>query len=61
MVIEKPLALSKADAEAVVFKALNVSKQIFAVMQNRYSPPSVWIKDLIDKKSIRRNLFSAHQ
>ncbi len=59
VVIEKPLALSKADAEAVIFKALNVSKQIFAVMQNRYSPPSVWIKDLIDTKTLG-TIYSVH-
>jgi predicted dehydrogenase len=59
VVIEKPLALTKADAEAVIFKALNVSKQIFAVMQNRYSPPSVWIKDLIDRK-VLGDIYSVH-
>ena len=48
IVVEKPMALNKADAEKVVFKALNVHKHLFAVMQNRYSPPSVWIKDLVD-------------
>jgi len=48
IVIEKPMALSKQDAEKVIFKALHVHKQVFAVMQNRYSPPSVWIKDLIE-------------
>lgn len=59
VVIEKPLALSKADAEAVIFKALNVGKQIFAVMQNRYSPPSVWIKSLIDK-NVLGEIYSVH-
>lgn len=48
VVIEKPIALSKNDAENVIYKALNVHKHVFAVMQNRYSPPSIWIKDLID-------------
>lgn len=48
VVIEKPMALNKQDAEKVIFKALNVNKHVFAVMQNRYSPPSVWIKDLIE-------------
>jgi UDP-N-acetyl-2-amino-2-deoxyglucuronate dehydrogenase len=48
VVIEKPMALSRTDAEKVIYKALNVHKHVFAVMQNRYSPPSVWIKDLID-------------
>ena len=48
VVIEKPMALTKADAEKVIFKALHVHRHVFAVMQNRYSPPSVWIKDLIE-------------
>ncbi len=48
VVIEKPMSLNKIDAEKVIFKALHVHKHVFAVMQNRYSPPSVWIKDLIE-------------
>lgn len=52
IVVEKPMALSRQDAEKVIFKALNVHKHVFAVMQNRYSPPSAWIKDLIDSKKL---------
>ncbi|MFC3197101.1 Gfo/Idh/MocA family protein [Parapedobacter deserti] len=48
IVVEKPMALTRQDAEKVIFKALQVHRQVFAVMQNRYSPPSVWIKDLIE-------------
>ena len=48
IVLEKPMALNKQDAEKVIFKALHVHKQVFAVMQNRYSPPSEWIKELIE-------------
>jgi predicted dehydrogenase len=48
IVVEKPMALNKQDAEKVIFKALHVHKQVFAVMQNRFSPPSVWIKDIIE-------------
>jgi len=48
VVVEKPMALNRTDAEKVIFKALHVHKHVFAVMQNRYSPPSVWIKGLID-------------
>jgi predicted dehydrogenase len=48
VVVEKPLALNKNDAENVIYKSLNVHKHVFAVMQNRYSPPSTWIKELID-------------
>lgn len=48
IVVEKPMALTKQDAEKVIFKALQVHRQVFAVMQNRYSPPSEWIKNLIE-------------
>jgi len=49
VVIEKPMALCKADAEKIIYKALHVHKHVFTVMQNRYSPPSVWIKEIIEK------------
>ncbi len=52
IVVEKPMALNKADAEKVIFKALQVSRQVFAVMQNRYSPPSVWLKQIVDEKRL---------
>jgi UDP-N-acetyl-2-amino-2-deoxyglucuronate dehydrogenase len=48
VVIEKPMSLTKADAEKIVFNALHVHKQVFCVMQNRYSPPSIWIKNLVE-------------
>jgi len=47
VVIEKPMALDKNNAEKVIFKALNKDKQVFCVMQNRYSPPSAWMKELM--------------
>ncbi len=50
VVIEKPIALSKSDAEKIVFKSLEKHKNVFCVMQNRYSPPSVWLKKVIDER-----------
>lgn len=50
VVIEKPMALTKAGCERIIFESLRVHKQVFCVMQNRYSPPSVWLKDVIQKK-----------
>jgi UDP-N-acetyl-2-amino-2-deoxyglucuronate dehydrogenase len=50
VVCEKPMGLTKASVEQVLFKALNVSRQVFSVMQNRYSPPSKWIKSVIDDR-----------
>ena len=50
VVVEKPIGLSKAKCEKVIHKALSNHKHVFAVMQNRYSPPSVWIKEIIENK-----------
>lgn len=52
VVLEKPIALTKADAERVVFKSLEMSRSVFCVMQNRYSPPSVWLKETISNKTL---------
>ena len=48
VVIEKPMALQVQDAERVLQTSLKYQKEVFCVMQNRYSPPSVWIKQMID-------------
>jgi len=48
VVLEKPIALTKVDAERILFKSLEVSRHVFCVMQNRYSPPSEWLKHLAD-------------
>lgn len=50
VVCEKPMGLSKDECEKVIFKSLQMSKSVFCVMQNRYSPPSEWIKSVIDRK-----------
>ena len=52
VVIEKPMALNKTDAERVIFKALQMSRQVFAVMQNRYSPPAEWLKKMVIEKRL---------
>ena len=49
VVIEKPMALSKAGCEMMIQEALQQHRKIFCVMQNRYSPPSVWLKELIQQ------------
>jgi len=47
VVCEKPMGLTKESCEKILFKALQESKHVFCVMQNRYSPPSEWIKSVI--------------
>ena len=48
VVMEKPMGLTKTKCEEVLFKALQLSRQVFIVMQNRYSPTSAWLKDVVD-------------
>lgn len=48
VVVEKPVALTRSDAEILLYKSLSVNKQVFSVMQNRYSPPSEWLKELVE-------------
>ena len=54
VVIEKPMTLKVSDAEKIVYAGLQYRRQIFCVMQNRYSPPSVWIKEMITSGRLGR-------
>ncbi|MEZ4843438.1 MAG: Gfo/Idh/MocA family oxidoreductase [Bacteroidia bacterium] len=52
VILEKPMGISKVACEQLVHKALNVNRQVFVVKQNRYSPPSKWLKEVVEKKII---------
>lgn len=47
VIIEKPMALTRVGCERIIYKALQRNCQVFCVMQNRYSPPSVWLKNIL--------------
>ena len=47
VLIEKPMALKKEDAQAVICKAAEVNRQVMVVLQNRFSPVSQWLKGLV--------------
>lgn len=49
-VIEKPMAISRAECEAVIEASVRNDKKVFVVKQNRYSPPSRWLKEVISNK-----------
>lgn len=49
VVVEKPMGLITAECEEVLNLALQHNKQVFIVMQNRYSPPSKWLKEVVSK------------
>jgi len=48
VVVEKPMALNTEEAGKILTTADSYDKKVFCVMQNRYSPPSVWIKKMVD-------------
>ena len=57
LVCEKPMCLSKADCDTVIKKSIEVSRHVFCVMQNRYSPPSQWLKTLVEEKRLGEIFF----
>jgi predicted dehydrogenase len=48
IVVEKPMALNTRDCETIIYKSLQMHKNVFCVMQNRYSPPSMWLKEIVE-------------
>ncbi|TAH27276.1 MAG: gfo/Idh/MocA family oxidoreductase [Cytophagales bacterium] len=52
VVCEKPMSLSKKDSSAMIEATKKHKKEIFCVMQNRYSPISVWLKELISEHKL---------
>lgn len=52
VVVEKPMGLTKAACEEVIFKSLQVSRHVFCVKQNRYSPTSVWLKEIVENGTL---------
>ncbi len=47
VVLEKPMGLRAEECREVIAVAKELDRRVFCVMQNRYSPPSAWLKDLI--------------
>lgn len=50
VVIEKPMGLTRTECEEVIFKSLQVSRHVFCVKQNRYSPSSKWLKEVVESR-----------
>ncbi|MBB4078557.1 putative dehydrogenase [Lewinella aquimaris] len=48
VVIEKPMALSVAECDALIAASNQYQRKVFGVMQNRYSPASSWLKEIVD-------------
>ena len=60
---EKPMALTVSDCSAMIHAAERANKRLFIVKQNRFNPPVVAVKNLIDQgklgkiSSVQLNCF----
>ena len=54
---EKPMAIKSADCLAMIQEAEKAGKHLFVVKQNRFNPPVVAIKKLLDEKKLG-NIYS---
>ena len=52
VVIEKPMALTKSDGERILHKALQKNRQVFCVMQLRYSPVVQWLRQTVQSGAL---------
>lgn len=50
VVIEKPMGLSSQECQEVIDLATKKGKNVFCVMQNRYTPIAQWLKSVIEAK-----------
>lgn len=49
VLIEKPMALTRADAEQLLKESNRQERRVFCVLQNRYTPTSQWVKRVVDE------------
>jgi UDP-N-acetyl-2-amino-2-deoxyglucuronate dehydrogenase len=49
IIIEKPMGINVDECNLVIEHSINTKRKVFCVMQNRYSPPSIWLKDIFNK------------
>jgi len=52
VLVEKPMALNVYDAGKMIHKEKETGNHLFCVMQNRYSPPAVWLRSVINKNML---------
>ena len=42
------MCFTRHEGEHIIAESLKNDRQVFCVMQNRYSPPSTWFKELVE-------------
>ncbi|QQS28489.1 MAG: Gfo/Idh/MocA family oxidoreductase [Sphingobacteriales bacterium] len=53
---EKPMAISSIECDKMILTSKEVNKKLFVVKQNRYNPPVVAVKNLIDSGKLGKVL-----
>lgn len=51
VLVEKPMALSFSDCQAMIRAAKKANRSLFVVKQNRFNPPVQWLKKALQKES----------
>lgn len=59
VLVEKPMGLKAIDCQHLIDRAEQKDKKLFVVKQNRYSPPSMWMKQLIDSGKLGQ-IYEVH-
>lgn len=54
VLVEKPMALSSKDCGNMIKTAENANKRLFVVKQNRFNPPVVKVKELLEEGKLGR-------
>jgi predicted dehydrogenase len=57
VLVEKPMALKCSDAEQMMATAKEKEKKLAVVLQNRFAPVSVWLKQLVQSQILGRIFF----
>jgi UDP-N-acetyl-2-amino-2-deoxyglucuronate dehydrogenase len=54
VIIEKPMALNKSEAEDIINLAAKYGKLVLVVVQNRYAERCIWLKQMVDTGKLGR-------
>jgi predicted dehydrogenase len=57
VVVEKPMALSVSECDAMIAAAKEADRHLFAVKQNRYNPPVAAVKELLQAHRLGKILM----
>jgi len=57
VIVEKPMALNLQDADEMIQTAQSMKRKLCVVLQNRYNPPMLEIKKVVDEGKIGRILL----